>query len=549
MWMLGNEWNINRYYGVASSVADAAQRTQTAAALIKSLDPAHPVAASYGDIDIDAPGMHLTDTQHYVNDVCTSVDIWALNIYRGNSFGTLFTQWASISAKPMLIGEFGTDAFRSAGSTSAGTLDATMQSDWDLPLWDEIFINLSANVPEAAALGGTAFEFNDEWWKVSPNGSQQSGGYAGAHPDGFANEEYFGLFTIARQPRSVVSALTAAFDPAYTPPRTHSYRSISRGYLAEEYGSQYGTAWIFEDGAKLYSKNGGGGGGRGFNVAVFDPATNALQQPVAHFDTWSASHSGTGDFCSMNTFLDGIPNGMLVVIGVADEAGLNSFPPSSCQFLNTSCLSGTLQRLAALGSTQLSSYCYGSSWAFAAVKGEGVARAEAVGSAIEVQARTTLPFVTRTLSTTVTGNGEIHAVPAGVSCGAGCTTFQLGATVALHAVPSSSNWAFSSWSGDCAGSTTPCNVSMSSNRSVGATFVAVPPPTPSGLDARYDGPPSPTPRATRSRAAPTDKTTRPSPRPLPIPRPTPRLPAARRISTAFARRTATARRRDGAASI
>jgi len=189
----------------------------------------------------------------------------------------------------------------------------------------------------------------------------------------------------------------------------------------------------------------------------------------------------------MNTFLDGIPNGMLVVIGVADEAGLNSFPPSSCQFLNTSCLSGTLQRLAALGSTQLSSYCYGSSWAFAAVKGEGVARAEAVGSAIEVQARTTLPFVTRTLSTTVTGNGEIHAVPAGVSCGAGCTTFQLGATVALHAVPSSSNWAFSSWSGDCAGPTTPCNVSMSSNRSVGATFVAVPPPTPSGLDARYDG--------------------------------------------------------------
>ncbi len=98
MWMLGNEWNINRYYGVASSVTDAAQRTQTAAALIKSLDSNHPVSTSYGDIDIDGDGLRLADTQHYVNDVAPSVDIWGLNIYRGPSFGTLFAQWASISA-------------------------------------------------------------------------------------------------------------------------------------------------------------------------------------------------------------------------------------------------------------------------------------------------------------------------------------------------------------------------------------------------------------------------------------------------------------------
>jgi hypothetical protein len=62
-WMLGSEWNINRYFGVASSVANAAQRTETAAALIKSLDANHPVMTSYGDIDINDPGRRLADTQ------------------------------------------------------------------------------------------------------------------------------------------------------------------------------------------------------------------------------------------------------------------------------------------------------------------------------------------------------------------------------------------------------------------------------------------------------------------------------------------------------
>src|SRR3954462_12838651 len=63
MWSLGSEWNLNLYFGVASSVLDAAQRTETAAALIKSLDPNHPVATSYGEID-------LGDTSNYVNNVC-----------------------------------------------------------------------------------------------------------------------------------------------------------------------------------------------------------------------------------------------------------------------------------------------------------------------------------------------------------------------------------------------------------------------------------------------------------------------------------------------
>lgn len=216
MWMLGNEWNINRYYGVASSVSDAAQRTETAAALIKSLDTNHPVSTSYGDIDIDSNGLRLADTQHYVNDVVPSVDIWGLNIYRGSSFGTLFAQWASISTKPMFLGEFGTDAFFSSCARSNspnGALDERTQEEWDLALWNEIAANLSAADSSNVTLGSVVFELSDEWWKVGPPGAQQTSGFllVNGHPDDFANEEYFGVADIDRNPRAVYYGLRRAF--------------------------------------------------------------------------------------------------------------------------------------------------------------------------------------------------------------------------------------------------------------------------------------------------------------------------------------------------
>ena len=249
-WMLGSEWNINRYFGVASSVENAAQRTQTAAALIKSLDSNHPVMTSYGDIDINDEGTRLADTQHYVNTVCTSVDIWTLNIYRGNTFGALFEQWRAISSKPMLLGEFGTDAFRSAafGAPIPGEVDETLQAHWNLSEWNHLLQNLSVNDPAKVAVGGFVFEWNDEWWKVAPPNSQQTSGFilAGGHPDDFANEEFFGIVDIDRHPRSVYSAFAAAFDPAYQPGGSVNYRAVSRGTQASSYPGQCGVAWFFE---------------------------------------------------------------------------------------------------------------------------------------------------------------------------------------------------------------------------------------------------------------------------------------------------------------
>ena len=490
MWMIGNEWNIFYHFNSSSNVQEAARKTQAAAALAKSLDPAHPVGSSYGEIHIEDAGRRLHDSRHYINDVCVSVDVWALNIYRGRSFGTLFEQWATLSPKPMLIGEYGTDAFRSAGSVSAGSIDGVMQADWDVAQWNEIVRNLSANAPEAVSLGGSVFSSSDEWWKVSPSGSQQTGGFAGNHPDGFSNEEWYGAHDIARAARPLRDALAAAFAPSYAP-QSNAWRVISRGARAEEYSSEYGTTWMFHDGGSIFSIRGNTpGGGRGIHIAAIDPSTGLLQGPVRRFDTWAAQHGSSDAFCQMNTFLDGIADGMLILLGVTDEGGLTNF--DSCTPRNESfgCAPGFRQRMTALGSQQVSSYCYRDSWAFAAVKGEGVARAEQrntqAGAAGEAAARTTLPTPMRTLTLTIAGQGTVRSTPTGLECASSCTTpMPYDETVTLHATPTS-GWYFSGWSAPCSGVVT-CALEMEANQTITATFVQGPSVTPRSASADPSG--------------------------------------------------------------
>lgn len=246
MWMLGSEWNINRYFGVASSVQDAAQRTQALAAFIKTLDANHPIATSYGEIDIPADGLRLADTQNYVSNVCPSIDIWSLNIYRGNTFGNLYNQWASISGKPMFIGEFGTDAFRSTAPINPpqGMVDEAMQAQWDLSLWNDLFANLSAKDASKTALGGLVFEWSDEWWKVSPAGSQQPNGFPlqNGHPDNFANEEYFGVVDIDRNPRQAYRTLTTAFEAAHRLPPEITTANFNGAKKLIISGNRFGNA-------------------------------------------------------------------------------------------------------------------------------------------------------------------------------------------------------------------------------------------------------------------------------------------------------------------
>jgi hypothetical protein len=460
MWSLGNEWNVNLYYGSpgCGSPAAAAQCTQTAAQIVKSLDLNHPVASSYGDIDIDAPGLRLADTQNYVNNICTAIDLWTVNIFRGPTFGSLFDQWRSIASKPLLIGEFGTDAMYHPSDL----VDEAMQAGWDLCLWNDLATQLSAAIPALVSPGGLVFEWNDEWWKVLPPGQHDPGGFPliGGHPDDFANEEYFGLFAIDinRTPRQVVSVLGAAFGgSSRRPPRGLVFGAASRGTNAAQYDGQYGYARFYQCGKPFYDHLGGGGGGRGFNVVALDPSTGAVIRAAQNFDTWSttqlcASNDPAAQLTALVNYLNDVPMGSLVLLSVADEAGLTL--PNTCTQYSGACFSNGIAALEALGSTQIGSYCFRDSWAMIAVKGAGHAIAEGLSSSNVVSLLSGLPdpgSFGLTVNKAGQGTGTIQSSPAGIACGSGCpqqtATFATSTLVALT-VTAAPGSLFTGWSGD-----------------------------------------------------------------------------------------------------
>jgi len=478
LWMLGSEWNINLYYGKTecNTPLKAAQCTETAAQLVKSLDTNHPVASSYGEIDINASGLHLADTQNYVNNVCPSVDVWAVNVFRGDSFGTLFDQWRSISTKPMFLGEFGTDAM----VHPADLPDETMQAGWDLCLWNHAITELSAVQPPLVSLGGLVFEWNDEWWKVPPAGSQDTGGFTNAngHPDGFANEDWFGIVDVNRNLRHAATALGEGFESSYLrPPRGLVFGVGSRGTNANQFAGQYGYSRFYQCGRAFYNRSGGGGSGRGFNAVVLDPVTGAQLQAPQNFDTWGtrqacAQNDPSAAMYSLVSYINSAPAGSLVMISVADDAGINQ--DLSCnRYSTSSCFENGLSALEALGSTQIRSYCFRDSWAMIAIKGQGrVGEGRSTNNLVSLQ--TALPdpgsFIL-TLQKAGTGSGSVTSDPAGLTCGTSCgstaASFPTGTLVALNPAAAAGS-VFTGWSGnaDCANGV----ITIDADKTCTATF-------------------------------------------------------------------------------
>jgi alpha-tubulin suppressor-like RCC1 family protein len=91
-------------------------------------------------------------------------------------------------------------------------------------------------------------------------------------------------------------------------------------------------------------------------------------------------------------------------------------------------------------------------------------------------------LITYSLVVTVTGSGTVHSAPgADVNCSGGCSqSFNVGSSLSLSAASNFGSY-FTGWSGACAG-TGNCEVLMSQNQPVGATFTAdTTPPVMSGM--------------------------------------------------------------------
>jgi len=88
-----------------------------------------------------------------------AVDVWGINSYRGISFGDLFTSWQAVSNKPMFLAEFGADSY----NANTKAYDPDSQAKATAALLREI--SAQASYSGGIALGGTIFEWADEWWK------------------------------------------------------------------------------------------------------------------------------------------------------------------------------------------------------------------------------------------------------------------------------------------------------------------------------------------------------------------------------------------------
>lgn len=165
---------------------------------IHKIDPQHPVALGNGElIGLDVAAQ-----------VCKDVDAVACIIYRGKTFGNLFNSLRATFDKPLVISEFGADCY----DAYLNKEDQNMQAFFLESQWRQIFQNrANAKAGAGNCLGGTMFEWNDEWWKHNEYDPQ---GWTGHDTESFwsngsyyfdikapknmnMNEEWFGIVALA----------------------------------------------------------------------------------------------------------------------------------------------------------------------------------------------------------------------------------------------------------------------------------------------------------------------------------------------------------------
>lgn len=184
MWNIGNEQNYSPtmnngnspyWYSLVQEMAVAAYKVEG--------EKFHPVCVNNGHL------YNIGNASMNANDVSlTYIDLWASNAYEMN-FTSFFTSYRTKSAKPIVITEFGIDAL----DNSTKTEYENVQAYFDSTNWIQI------RTANDVCVGATVFEFTDEWWKDSNGsiGNHDDGGYAtGAHPDGYSNEEWWGIVAV-----------------------------------------------------------------------------------------------------------------------------------------------------------------------------------------------------------------------------------------------------------------------------------------------------------------------------------------------------------------
>jgi Divergent InlB B-repeat domain len=92
----------------------------------------------------------------------------------------------------------------------------------------------------------------------------------------------------------------------------------------------------------------------------------------------------------------------------------------------------------------------------------------------DVNVTATFAPIPQPVNVTVSGGGTVASSPSGISCPGTCSaTFNQGSQVTLTATANTGS-SFTGWSGDCTGTTNPCQVTVDAAKNVTATFASVP---------------------------------------------------------------------------
>lgn len=226
-WCLGNENNysfggkVNGWSSVRIDKMGDPQRCLLARAevyysfvndvvkAIHRIDPDHPVAMGNGEtVCLDVANTYAPD-----------VDILGVIMYRGKTFGNIFHALRRTYDKPVVLVEFGADAYNAEEQKE----DEDMQAFFLKSQWAEIAGNLAgaATGEKSGAgncLGGVMFEWTDEWWKHNEwdaaaaaqhdtASNWSNGAYfrdIKAERNMNMNEEWFGLMRITAEKESGV---------------------------------------------------------------------------------------------------------------------------------------------------------------------------------------------------------------------------------------------------------------------------------------------------------------------------------------------------------
>ena len=203
LFMLGNENNYGLFWdGAETEDIPIEDRRSTIRAVsmyklfneaiveMKEIYTGVPIAICNGD------NLFLDIIAEEVPDA----DIYGTNSYRGVTFTNLYDQVANVYDKPVLLAEFGSDAFNAVTLQEA----QEAQAYYKLNNWKDIYSHAAGFGRAENSIGGFTFQFSDGWWKYLQtenldlhdiNASWDNGGYLFDFVPGEdnMNEEWFGI--------------------------------------------------------------------------------------------------------------------------------------------------------------------------------------------------------------------------------------------------------------------------------------------------------------------------------------------------------------------